>query len=216
MPVREIITPQNPVLRKKAHKITKFDDSKLQTLIEDMIETLLDAPGVGLAAPQVAASQRVIVVRLPDDEQSKEEYGTDAGVLHVVINPEIIRASREMVDGIEACLSIPGYFGSVDRHVAVTVRGQDRQGKMVRIKARDWLARVFQHEIDHLDGVLFIDRATELWRATKRRDGDGAAPAEPDPLEGILRSVEEVEEIDEEDVIEEVSEETPGSANPAP
>ncbi len=185
MPVREIITPQNPVLRKKAHKVTKFDDPKLQTLIDDMVETLLDAPGVGLAAPQVAVSQRVIVVRLPDDEQSKEEYGDDAGVLYEVVNPEIIRVSREMVDGVEACLSIPGYFGKVPRHAAVTVRGQDRQGKMIRIKARDWLARVFQHEIDHLDGILFIDRANEIWRA---RPAEGE-PEAPDPLEGMIEEV---------------------------
>jgi peptide deformylase len=187
--VREIITPQNPVLRKKAHKVTKFDDPKLQTLIDDMVETLMDAPGVGLAAPQVAASQRVIVVRLPDDEQSKEEYGEDAGILYEVVNPEIIRVSREMVDGVEACLSIPGYFGTVSRHEAVTVRGQDRQGKMIRIKARDWLARVFQHEIDHLDGILFIDRATDIWRA-RPAEGDGEPDAEgPDPLEGMVEEV---------------------------
>ncbi len=185
MPVREIITPQNPVLRKKAHKVTKFDDPKLQTLIDDMVETLMDAPGVGLAAPQVAVSQRVIVVRLPDDEQSREEYGDDAGILYEVINPEIIRVSREMVDGVEACLSIPGYFGKVPRHEAVTVRGQDRQGKLIRIKARDWLARVFQHEIDHLDGILFIDRASEIWRA---RPAEGEAEP-PDPLEGMIEEV---------------------------
>lgn len=187
MPVREIITPQNPVLRKKAHKVAKFDDAKLQALIDDMVETLMDAPGVGLAAPQVAVSQRVIVVRLPDDEQAKEEYGDDAGILYEVVNPEIIRVSREMVDGVEACLSIPGYFGTVSRHEAVTVRGQDRQGKMIRIKARDWLARVFQHEIDHLDGILFIDRATDIWRA---RPAEGEAEVEgPDPLEGMVKEV---------------------------
>jgi peptide deformylase len=84
-----------------------------------------------------------------------------------VVNPEILRASHEQVDGVEACLSIPGYFGMVSRHAAVTIRGQDRNGKEVRIKAQDWLARVFQHEIDHLDGVLYIDRATEVWQASE-------------------------------------------------
>ncbi len=191
MPILEIITPQNPVLRKKARRVSQFDDPKLQTLIDSMVDTLLDAPGVGLAAPQVAVSQRVIVVRLPDDEQSQEEYGDDAGVLYIVVNPEIVRVSREMVDGIEACLSIPGYYGSVERHIAVTVRGQDREGKPLRIKARDWLARVFQHEIDHLDGVLFIDRATEMWRTVP---GDGEALV-PDPLEGLV----ELEEVERED-----------------
>ncbi len=189
MAIREIITPQNPILRKKARKVTEFDDPKLQTLIDDMVETMLQAPGVGLAAPQVSASQRVIVVRLTDDEQSREEYGDDAGVLYEVVNPEIIRVSREMVDGVEACLSIPGYFGNVQRHVTVTVRGQDRHGKLIRIKARDWLARVFQHEIDHLDGVLFIDRASEIWRP---RAEDGA-PSGPDPLEGLVEEAEDDE-----------------------
>src|SRR5512134_1445092 len=108
MTIREIITPENPILRKKAHKITDFKDTKLQTLVDDMVETMLDAPGVGLAAPQVAVSQRVIVVRLADDEESRQEHGKEAGVLHIVANPEIVKASKEMVEGVEACLSIPG------------------------------------------------------------------------------------------------------------
>jgi peptide deformylase len=186
MTVREIITPKNPVLRKKARKVTHFDDPKLQTLIDDMVETLFDAPGVGLAAPQVAVSQRVIVVYLPDDEESREEYGKDAGVLHIVVNPEIVRASRDMLDGVEACLSIPGYYGSVERHAAVTVQGYDRHGTQIRIKARDWLARVFQHEIDHLDGILYIDRASEIWRAVPQDE----AEAFDDPLEGEVTVVE--------------------------
>jgi peptide deformylase len=186
MAIREIITPKNPVLRKKARKVTKFDDPKLDKLIDDMVETMLDAPGVGLAAPQVAVSRRIIVVRLPDDEDSKEEYGKDAGVLYEVVNPEIIRRSGEMVEGIEACLSIPGYYGKVDRHTAVTVRGYDRQGKEMRIKAKEWLARVFQHEIDHLDGVLFTDRATELWRGPAN-GGDEL----PDPLADEVQEGEE-------------------------
>lgn len=188
MAVREIITPQNPLLRKKARKVAKFDDPKLQRLIDDMIETLLDAPGVGLAAPQVAESQRVIVVRLSDDEDMREEYGADAGVLHIVINPELVRASRELVDGVEACLSIPGYYGSVERHAEVTVRGLDRTGKQVRLKARGWLARVFQHEIDHLDGILFIDRASEVWRMSSPDDA-----GLPDPLAGLMEAVDEDE-----------------------
>ncbi len=164
MAIREIITPKNPILRKKARRVVDFKDKKLQQLIDDMIETMMEAPGVGLAAPQVAINKRVIVVRLPDDEESREEYGDMAGVLHVVINPEIIKASRETVEGIEACLSIPGYYGTVDRHEMVVVTGFDRAGKSLRIKAKDWLARVFQHEIDHLDGILFIDKATDVWR----------------------------------------------------
>lgn len=189
MTIREVITPQNPVLRRKAHRVRDFNDPRLQQLIDDMVETMLAAPGVGLAAPQVAVSQRVIVVQLPNDEESKQEYGEEAGVLYAVINPEIVRASREMVDGVEACLSIPGYYGTVNRHVAVTVRGQDRAGKSIRIKARDWLARVFQHEIDHLDGVLFIDRVSEMWRA----QGHEFSAEQPDPLEGLIEPVEQGE-----------------------
>ncbi|MBN1565497.1 MAG: peptide deformylase [Anaerolineae bacterium] len=177
MAIREIITPKNPILRKTARKVTKFDDPKLHRLLDDMTETMLDAPGVGLAAPQVAVSRRIIVVRLPDDEDAKKEYGKEAGVLYEVVNPEIIRLSDEMVEGVEACLSIPGYYGTVDRHTAVMVRGYDRQGQELRIDAKDWLARVFQHEIDHLDGILFTDRATELWRGPSDSGNEL-----PDPL----------------------------------
>src|SRR5690606_26591666 len=109
MAVREIIQPDNPVLRRKANKVTVFD-KRFQALVDDMVETMMDAPGVGLAAPQVAVSQRLIVVRLPDDEESRNEYGKQAGVLYVVANPEISKASDERVEGVEACLSIPGYF----------------------------------------------------------------------------------------------------------
>lgn len=164
MAVLDIIQPDNPILRKKAIKVTSFD-SKLQKLIDDMVDTVLDAPGVGLAAPQVAQSKRLIIVRLPDDDEAKKEFGKQAGVLYVVANPKIIKTSKTVVSGIEACLSIPGYLGEVDRYESVVITGQDRHGKTQRIKAKDWLARVFQHEIDHLDGQLYIDIATDVWRA---------------------------------------------------
>ncbi|MCC6906208.1 MAG: peptide deformylase [Anaerolineae bacterium] len=167
MSIRKIITPDNPILLQKARRVQEFD-GKLHRLLDDMVETMLDAPGVGLAAPQVAVSQRVLVVRLPDDEEAREEYGTDAGVLYEVINPEIIRRSHEMVDGVEACLSIPGYFGTVERHESIIIRAQDRHGKEIRIKPGGWLARVFQHEIDHLDGILYTERASDVWKAGER------------------------------------------------
>jgi peptide deformylase len=172
MAVRKIIQPDNPILRKKAHRVTSFD-SKFQLLVDDMVETLLDAPGVGLAAPQVAVSQRVIVVRLPDDEESRAEYGDEAGKLYVFVNPEIIKTSKEMVEGVEGCLSIPGYVGRVSRHQQVVVKGLDRYGKPQRIKASDWLARVFQHEIDHLDGRLYIDIASEVWELKPEDEDTG-------------------------------------------
>jgi peptide deformylase len=181
MALRRIIYPDNPVLRKKARRVREFD-RELHMLLDDMAQTMQEADGVGLAAPQVEVSQRAIVVRLPDGEEWAEKYGEEAGKLYEVVNPEIIKKSREMVDGVEACLSIPGYFGTVERHEAVTIRGQDRDGETIRIKARDWLARVFQHEIDHLDGVLYTDIATEIWKADEeppgaRENGDRSSPS---------------------------------------
>ncbi len=176
MSVLPIITPDNPVLRKKARRVTVFD-AKLHQLVDDMVETMLDAPGVGLAAPQVAVSQRLIVVRLNDDEESRAEFGDQAGKLYVVANPEIIKHSKKQVEGVEACLSIPGYMGSVDRYESVVVTGQDQFGKPLRVKAQDWLARVFQHEIDHLDGQLYIDIASEVWEAKNQPDESASADA---------------------------------------
>lgn len=171
MAILPIVKVEHPVLRKKAVKVMSFD-KQLQQLIDDMIETMLDAAGVGLAAPQVGVSQRLIVVRLPNDEESKAEYGDQAGVVYVVANPKIIKASKELVDGIEGCLSIPGYVGEVERHETIVVTGQDRYGKEFRIKAKGWQARVFQHEIDHLDGILYTDIAKEVWKAKDIEEGD--------------------------------------------
>ena len=155
MAIREIRTLEDPILRQKARKVHRFD-RELGQLIDDMIETMRAAPGVGLAAPQVGVLARVIVVEVPKDEEDPEA-GT---LLYEMVNPEIVKASREIVEGEEGCLSIPGYVGDVPRHRMVVVRGQDRFGRPVRVRAYDFLARVFQHEIDHLDGILFIDRVT--------------------------------------------------------
>ena len=159
MAVREIMVVDQPVLRRKAKKINKIT-TETRKLIEDMIETMRDAPGVGLAAPQVGVSQRLIVVEYAeDDEPDRPE--TDPPVkkkLYVVVNPEIIWASDEMVEGTEGCLSIPGWVGDVMRHQAVVVKGLNREGHKIKIKAEGWLARIFQHEVDHVDGVLYIDR----------------------------------------------------------
>ncbi|MBC7813509.1 MAG: peptide deformylase [Burkholderiales bacterium] len=194
MALKPIITPSDAVLRKKAHKVTSFD-KKFQKLVDDMIETMLDAPGVGLAAPQVAVSQRLIVVQLQDDEESRAEYGDDAGVLYVLANPEIVKASDELVEGVEACLSIPGYFGKVERHEKVTIKALDRDGKPTRVKASGWLARVFQHEIDHLDGKLYIDIASDIWKARPQPvDGDVEIDSDSDDEDedGDIVSAEEV------------------------
>jgi len=159
MTLREIVTLPDPILRRKARTVTRFD-AELQSLIDDMIETMRVAPGVGLAAPQVGVSDRLIVVEYPEDDEQEDAPRK----LFVVINPEIKEISDETEMGIEGCLSIPSLHGEVERALAVTVKGQTRRGQPVKIKAKGWLARIFQHEIDHLNGVVFTDRATKVWK----------------------------------------------------
>ncbi len=165
MAIRQIVTIPDPVLRRKAHPVTKFDD-KLQTLIDDMVETLHDAPGVGLAAPQVGISERVIVVEYFENEadEEKEDNQDAPKKLYIVVNPEIKRQSKDVELGVEGCLSIPGLNGEVERSLAVTIKGQNRHGQPLTLKVKDWTARIFQHEIDHLNGVLFTDHATRVWK----------------------------------------------------
>ncbi|MBP1701796.1 MAG: def [Chloroflexi bacterium] len=158
MALREIVTLPAPVLRRKARKVTDFGP-ELQTLIDDMIETMREAPGVGLAAPQVDAPLRLIVVEYGDDEDENIPPK-----LYTLINPEITRFSSDSEVGTEGCLSIPGFAGDVERPLGVTVKGLNRRGQPIKIKAEGWLARIFQHEMDHLDGVLFIDRAEKVWK----------------------------------------------------
>jgi peptide deformylase len=167
MALREIITLPNPVLRRKAKPITKFD-KELQILIDDMLDTMRDAPGVGLAAPQVNVLQQLAVIEYAEGEDDEEEEGVEPAPkpkkLFVIINPEIIKASEEKVMGVEGCLSIPGLIGEVERHEAIQVKALNRYGKPVKLKVDGWIARIFQHEIDHLNGVLFTDLAKEVWK----------------------------------------------------
>ncbi len=160
----EIVKIPAPVLRRKANRITNFDKDLLM-LVDNMVETMRDAPGVGLAAPQVGLPIRLIVVEYgeDDDEDAPKK-------LYAVINPEIVAASEEKVNGIEGCLSVPGLIGEVERHVEIIVKGQNRFGKPVKYKLAGWKARIFQHEIDHLDGVVFTDRATRVWKPTPEEE----------------------------------------------
>jgi peptide deformylase len=144
MAIRKIITSENPILRQKAKKVHRFDPS-LQKLVDDMFETMHVSNGVGLAAPQIAQSIRVFVA----------EY---EGQKVAMFNPEIIKAEGEE-RGPEGCLSIPGYIGeNIRRATKVVVKGVDVRGKPIRVNAEGWFARILQHEIDHLDGILFLDR----------------------------------------------------------
>ncbi len=181
MAVLPIRMAGDPVLRQRAKKVRTIDGS-IQKLIDDMIETMRDAPGVGLAANQVGVPLRVIVVEVPEEEDPSAEGsdGPPARLLFTLINPQIVkRSGQRRLD--EGCLSIPGYKAAVARSVSVSVKGLDRTGKEVRIKAENnLLAEALEHEIDHINGVLYIDHLESMDELVKlEEDGGGPAPAEP-------------------------------------
>jgi peptide deformylase len=155
MAILEIRQIGDPVLRQRAIKITHFDQA-LSNLADDMVETMHEASGVGLAAPQIGVSRQIIVVEMPQDDDYPHP-----GERWVLCNPEIVKANRETEVGQEGCLSVAGYIGMVERPTEVLIRGQDIRGRKVRLKAEGYIARVFQHEIDHLHGTLYVDKAVE-------------------------------------------------------
>jgi len=170
MTLRTIVTLPDPVLKRKAHPVTKFDKD-LKTLLEDMVETMRQAPGVGLAAPQIGLSERIIVIEYYEHVEDEEIEDAPKKVW-AMINPEIVKTSEETSLGVEGCLSIPGLVGEVERFAEVQVKGLNRHGKPMKVKASGWLSRIFQHEIDHLDGVLFTERATRVWRPSQEVEQD--------------------------------------------
>jgi peptide deformylase len=176
MAVRPIVFSDNPLLRERSRRVRRVG-SDTQQLVDDMVETMHKANGIGLAAIQVGVPERVIIVQLPPEPEpeAEGEQNPDSGELYVVINPELARKSREVEDGIEGCLSVPGWVGEVSRHSAVTVKGLDRRGQRVRIKAEGLLARVFQHEIDHCDGILFTDHIEDPDRIWPVEEGQEEA-----------------------------------------
>lgn len=143
MALRNILTEEDPTLRKVSRPVTKFDD-RLHELLDDMAETLEDARGVGLAAPQVGILRRVVVVDVGEE-------------ILELINPEIISESGEQT-GLEGCLSVPGKYGIVTRPNVVKVRAQDRFGEWYEAEGEELIARAFCHELDHLDGHLYVDK----------------------------------------------------------
>lgn len=165
MTLLDVVKLPNPILRQKCRPVKLFD-ADLQTLIENMVETMRNENGVGLAAPQVGLPIQLSVIEsLPKEDDEGNEI-PNSRQLFVIINPEIVWESRDMADGIEGCLSIVGYVGEVERHESIRVRALDRYGKQIKLKLQGWTARIFQHEIDHLNGILYIDRLTapdNLW-----------------------------------------------------
>ncbi len=150
----------HPVLARRAAPIADANDPAIQRLIADMIETLDDAGGVGLAAPQVHQSLRLFIYRVPEHRASGAPEDS-AQALSVVINPEIIEASAEMADDWEGCLSIPGLTGKVRRPARILLRGQDETGAYFTRPATGFHARVIQHEADHLDGIVYLARLAD-------------------------------------------------------
>ena len=152
MAVLKMRTLPDPALRQKARKVSKIDGS-IQKLIDDMVDTMHANAGVGLAAPQIGVSLRVAVIRIPGEE------------VITLVNPEIIKRQGERVLQ-EACLSVPGYQGEIRRAVTVKIKAQNRQGKEFRLKGEELLAQALEHEIDHLDGIVYVDHIKDtgkLW-----------------------------------------------------
>ena len=172
--IRPIVVVGHPVLRQKARRVTQIDRS-IQKLIEDMIETMKEAPGVGLAAPQVGVPLRLAVIEV--DEK-----------ITVIVNPEIIKSTGE-VELDEGCLSVPGYWGRLNRAERVSVKALDRHGKELRIRDAEGLfAQALQHEIDHLDGYLYVDRMHNLDKLQRseplrKREADARERADSEPTE---------------------------------
>lgn len=157
MAVLPILKVGNPILKKQSNPISKIDKN-IKKLIQDMFDTLAEAEGVGLAAPQVGENVRLIVLNMGDGPFE-------------IINPVIIDEVGEQV-GVEGCLSVPGFYGDVTRFLQVTVGGINSKGKKVKVSGEGLLARALQHEIDHLDGVLYLDRAEALYKQEPESAGD--------------------------------------------
>ena len=159
MALRKIHTWPDEVLRRKAAPVEDFGE-ELQRLVDDMLETMYAAPGVGLAAPQVGISRRLLVIDTSSD--------TEPGQVVVLANPVLVEA-EDVIEAEEGCLSVPDYSAKVKRARRVTVRGHSRHGQPVEVRGEELLARVLQHEIDHLEGTLFIDRLSPFRREIAKK-----------------------------------------------
>jgi len=173
MATYRVLRIDEPLLRRKAKKVKQFDE-QLKALAEDMLETMLTSNGMGLAATQVGVSQRVIVIQLPPETE-----GGEPGKIYTLVNPEIVEYGEEQATDDEACLSVPGIVGEVSRSLKVTVRGQTVKGRPLRLCVEGLLARVFQHEIDHLDGILFVDRVAGPEKLRRVTDEGESKPVTP-------------------------------------
>ena len=164
MAIRTILTKEDPALSKKCRVVTDFN-TRLHQLLDDLGDTLLESGGVGLAAPQVGILRRAVVVLETNVGEDEDE------ILYELVNPEIIETSGEQT-GPEGCLSVPGVFGEVTRPDSVKVRAQDRDGETCEVEGYGLTARCFCHEIEHLDGHLFLEKATRILDPEELETGD--------------------------------------------
>lgn len=153
--IREVVQLGHPLLRIKAQYVENIQDHHIQNLVDDLTATVKQANGVGIAAPQVAESCRLFIVASRPNPRYPHAPTMDATAM---INPKILAHSTEVVKGWEGCLSIPGIRGLVPRYQVVEVEYRDRNGKLQKQELTDFVARIFQHELDHLDGIVFLDR----------------------------------------------------------
>src|ERR1700730_4720 len=166
MAVREILGFDHPVLREKARKVPRIDGSIVR-LLDDLAETMYAAPGAGLAANQIGVPLRVCVVK----GEENQHWG--------LVNPVLVKGEGSQI-GYEGCLSFPGWVGEVERYETVVVKGLNRKGKEIRVKSSGFTARAFQHELDHLDGILFTDRRSDLGTLRRAEELEADSEAEPE------------------------------------
>lgn len=184
MAIRKIIFEGDPILRKKSKKVKRIDPLTLQ-ILDDMAETMYAAPGIGLAAPQVGINERLVVIDVGD------------GLLKL-INPKITYFGEEKEVDTEGCLSVPGMIGDVERPIVVTLKAQGPDGKFFRIEEADgMLARCIQHELDHLDGVLYIDKAENMREVTEEEMMAAEMGELPEEIEMEIEEEEVKEEAEE-------------------
>ena len=162
MAILKIARMGHPVLKARAEPVSDPKSQEIQQLVRDMVETLEDVGGIGLAAPQVHVSKRVVLFYVPGDRRAASGEPAEDIPLTILINPEIDPLSEENVPGVEACLSVPGLAGPVPRWTHIRYRALDLQGRMFEREAKGYHARVVQHECDHLDGILYPMRMTDL------------------------------------------------------
>jgi peptide deformylase len=171
MAVRQILSFDHPVLRQKAKKVNRVDTSIVR-LLDDLAETMYAAPGAGLAANQIGVALRAFVVKGEENQH------------YALVNPVLVKGEGSQI-AYEGCLSLPGWLGEVERYESVVVKGLNRKGKVVRIKAIGFTARAFQHELDHLDGVLFTDKLTSLDTLRRVEEIEAEEKVSEDELEAV-------------------------------